>query len=167
MIVFSSGQWSLAGDGKIMEVRPVTQRRAKQYTYRKVGFELPTVAMWRENSAWSSVWDWQLQMAIGFYILQASRAEIPFRSGEIEGRTCRSSLLKNAQSWRRTLFLYYCSSDSFEASRRRLEDQAPLLVASWKQSMKACLSAHDTLLFNLKNDPVWNDKPCQRITPKK
>jgi arylsulfatase A len=133
LIIFSSdnGPWLVMEDHG-GSAGPL--REGKQYTFEG-GVRVPTVAMWKGKIAPGQVYE---------------GAEIP-TDRIIDGRDLSSVLFENGIR-EESGFLYYF-----------LEDQRGYQLGDWKvkrpyvgfegsRGMKA-VAAHDTLLFNLKNDP--------------
>ncbi len=149
LIIFSSdnGPWLVMEDHG-GSAGPL--REGKQYTFEG-GVRVPTVAMWKGKIAPGQVYE-SMATQMDWFPTFANivGAEIP-TDRIIDGRDLSSVLFENGIR-EESGFLYYF-----------LEDQRGYQLGDWKvkrpyvgfegsRGMKA-VAAHDTLLFNLKNDP--------------
>ena len=149
LIIFSSdnGPWLVMEDHG-GSAGPL--REGKQYTFEG-GVRVPTVAMWKGKIAPGQVYE-SMATQMDWFPTFANivGAEIP-TDRIIDGRDLSPVLFENGIR-EESGFLYYF-----------LEDQRGYQLGDWKvkrpyvgfegsRGMKA-VAAHDTLLFNLKNDP--------------
>jgi len=168
-IVFSLTMVPWAGDGRIMEVSAGELKRRQAIYLSKWGSSAYGRDVERENRRpGPSVWGLgQLKWTWFPTFCKASRAEIPFRSGNRwegpVGSSFENGIVKE------TLFYYYMPSDQRGFPRRRLERSTPLWWLCWKAEWhESCWGPTILYFFNLKNDPVNNEQTLpKRKTPKK
>lgn len=149
LIVFSSdnGPWLVMEDHG-GSAGPL--REGKQFTFEG-GVRVPTVAMWKgkidpgqtyENLATQMDWFPTFCILVG--------AEIP-QDREIDGKDLSAVLFENGNRESDT-FLYYMLSSQEGYREGDWKIKRPFAGFAGSRGMKR-VDAHDTLLFNLKNDP--------------
>ncbi len=149
MIVFSSdnGPWLVMEDhgGSAGSLR-----EGKQYTFEG-GVRVPTVVMWKGKIAPGQVYeDLATQMDWFPTFCKIVGAEIP-QDREIDGKDLSAVLFENGERAGDT-FLYYMLSDQRGYREGDWKIKLPYAGYEGSRGMKA-VAPHDTLLFNLKNDP--------------
>jgi arylsulfatase A-like enzyme len=149
LIVFSSdnGPWLVMEDhgGSAGELR-----EGKQYTFEG-GVRVPTVVMWKGKIAPGQVYE-ELATQMDWFptFCKLVGAEIP-SDREIDGKDLSAVLFENGTREGDT-FLYYMLSDQRGFREGDWKIKRPYGGFAGSRGMKAVI-AHDTLLFNLKNDP--------------
>lgn len=149
MIVFSSdnGPWLVMEDHG-GSAGPL--REGKQYTFEG-GVRVPTVVMWKGKIAPGQVYeDLATQMDWFPTFCKIVGAEIP-QDREIDGKDLSAVLFENGEREGDT-FLYYMLSDQRGYREGDWKIKLPYQGYEGSRGMKA-VAPHDTLLFNLKNDP--------------
>lgn len=149
MIVFSSdnGPWLVMEDHG-GSAGPL--REGKQYTFEG-GVRVPTVVMWKGKIAPGQVYeDLATQMDWFPTFCKIVGAEIP-QDREIDGKDLSAVLFENGERAGDT-FLYYMLSDQRGYREGDWKIKLPYQGYEGSRGMKA-VAPHDTLLFNLKNDP--------------
>jgi arylsulfatase A-like enzyme len=149
IIVFSSdnGPWLVMEDHG-GSAGPL--REGKQYTFEG-GVRVPTVAMWKGKIAPGQVYE-KLATQMDWFptFCNIVGAEIP-QDREIDGKDLSAVLFENGEREGDT-FLYYMLSDQRGFREGDWKIKLPFPGFEGSRGMKA-LAAHDTLLFNIKNDP--------------
>jgi arylsulfatase A len=149
LIVFSSdnGPWLVMEDhgGSAGELR-----EGKQFTFEG-GVRVPTVAMWKGKIPAGQVYE-EMATQMDWFptFCKLVGAEIP-TDREIDGRDLSAVLFENGNREEDT-FLYYMLSDQRGYREGDWKIKRPYQGYEGSRGMKA-VAAHDTLLFNLKNDP--------------
>jgi arylsulfatase A len=149
LIVFSSdnGPWLVMEDhgGSAGSLR-----EGKQFTFEG-GVRVPTVAMWKGKIDPGQVYaDLATQMDWFPTFCNLVGAEIP-QDREIDGKDLRAVLFDNGKREEDT-FLYYMLSSQEGYREGDWKIKRPYAGFAGTRGMKK-VDAHDTLLFNLKNDP--------------
>jgi arylsulfatase A len=149
IIVFSSdnGPWLVMEDHG-GSAGPL--REGKQYTFEG-GVRVPTVAMWKGKISPGQVYE-KLATQMDWFptFCNIVGAEIP-QDREIDGKDLSAVLFENGEREGDT-FLYYMLSDQRGFREGDWKIKLPFPGFEGSRGMKA-LAAHDTLLFNIKNDP--------------
>ncbi|WP_075348624.1 sulfatase family protein [Algoriphagus marinus] len=149
LIVFSSdnGPWLVMEDhgGSAGELR-----EGKQYTFEG-GVRVPTVAMWKGKITPGQVYE-EMGTQMDWFptFCKLVGAEIP-SDREIDGKDLSQVLFENGNREADT-FLYFMLSDQRGFREGDWKIKRPYQGYEGSRGMKA-VAAHDTLLFNLKNDP--------------
>ena len=149
LIVFSSdnGPWLVMEDhgGSAGELR-----EGKQYTFEG-GVRVPTVAMWKGKIEAGQVYD-DLATQMDWFptFCKIVGAEIP-KDREIDGKDLSAVLFGNGKR-EGNEFIYYMLSDQRGYREGDWKIKRPYKGFGGSRGMKA-VEAHDTLLFNIKNDP--------------
>ena len=149
LIVFSSdnGPWLVMEDhgGSAGELR-----EGKQYTFEG-GVRVPTVAMWKGKIDAGQVYD-DLATQMDWFptFCKIVGAEIP-KDREIDGKDLSAVLFENGKR-EGDEFIYYMLSDQRGYRDGDWKIKRPYKGFGGSRGMKA-VEAHDTLLFNIKNDP--------------
>lgn len=149
LIVFSSdnGPWLVMEDhgGSAGDLR-----EGKQYTFEG-GVRVPTVAMWKGKIDAGQVYD-DLATQMDWFptFCKIVGAEIP-KDREIDGKDLSGVLFENGQR-EGDEFIYYMLSDQRGYRDGDWKIKRPYKGFTGSRGMKA-VAAHDTLLFNIKNDP--------------
>ncbi|OOG70570.1 sulfatase [Algoriphagus sp. A40] len=149
LVVFSSdnGPWLVMEDHG-GSAGPL--REGKQFTFEG-GVRVPTVAMWKGKIDPGQVYeDLATQMDWFPTFCKLVGAEIP-QDREIDGKDLGSVLFENGNR-EGDSFLYYMlsSQEAFREGDWKIKRPYPGFAGT--RGMKK-VDAHDTLLFNLKNDP--------------
>ncbi|MFD2202677.1 sulfatase [Shivajiella indica] len=149
LIVFSSdnGPWLVmedhGGSAGLL-------REGKQFTFEG-GVRVPTVAMWKGKIEPGLVYeDLATQMDWFPTFCKIIGAELP-QDREIDGRDLSSVLFENGSREGDT-FLYYMLSSQEGYREGDWKIKRPYAGFAGSRGMKK-VDAHDTLLFNLRNDP--------------
>lgn len=149
IIVFSSdnGPWLVMEDHG-GSAGPL--REGKQYTFEG-GVRVPTVAMWKGKIAPGQVYE-ELATQMDWFptFCNIVGAEIP-QDREIDGKDLSAVLFENGKR-EGDAFLYYMLSDLRGYREGDWKIKLPFPGFEGSRGMKA-VAAHDTLLFNIKNDP--------------
>ena len=149
LIVFSSdnGPWLVMEDHG-GSAGPL--REGKQYTFEG-GVRVPTVAMWKGKITPGQVYE-ELATQMDWFptFCKLVGAEIP-SDRDIDGKDLSAVLFENGNREEGT-FLYYMLSDQQGYREGDWKIKRPFVGFAGSRGMKA-VAAHDTLLFNLKNDP--------------
>lgn len=149
IIVFSSdnGPWLVMEDHG-GSAGPL--REGKQYTFEG-GVRVPTVAMWKGKIAPGQVYE-ELATQMDWFptFCNIVGAEIP-QDREIDGKDLSAVLFENGVREGDT-FLYYMLADQRGYREGDWKIKLPFPGFEGSRGMKA-VAAHDTLLFNIKNDP--------------
>ena len=149
LIVFSSdnGPWLVMEDhgGSAGDLR-----EGKQFTFEG-GVRVPTVAMWKGKIPAGQVYE-EMATQMDWFptFCKLVGAEIP-SDREIDGKDLSAVLFENGNREEDT-FLYYMLSDQRGYREGDWKIKRPYKGFAGSRGMKA-VEAHDTLLFNLKNDP--------------
>jgi len=149
LIVFSSdnGPWLVMEDHG-GSAGPL--REGKQFTFEG-GVRVPTVAMWKGKIDPGQVYeDLATQMDWFPTFCNMVGAEIP-QDREIDGKDLSAVLFENGSREDDT-FLYYMLSSQEGYREGDWKIKRPYAGYAGSRGMKK-VDAHDTLLFNLKNDP--------------
>lgn len=149
LIVFSSdnGPWLVMEDHG-GSAGPL--REGKQFTFEG-GVRVPTVAMWRGKIDAGQVYeDLATQMDWFPTFCKLVGAEIP-QDREIDGRDLSAVLFENGNREADT-FIYYMLASQEAYREGDWKIKRPYAGFGGTRGMKK-VDAHDTLLFNLKNDP--------------
>ena len=125
-------------------------REGKQYTFEG-GVRVPTVAMWKGKIDAGQVYD-DLATQMDWFptFCKIVGAEIP-KDREIDGKDLSGVLFENGQR-EGDEFIYYMLSDQRGYRDGDWKIKRPYKGFTGSRGMKA-VAAHDTLLFNIKNDP--------------
>jgi arylsulfatase A len=149
LIVFSSdnGPWLVMEDHG-GSAGPL--REGKQFTFEG-GVRVPTVAMWKGKIDPGQVYD-DLATQMDWFptFCKLVGAEIP-QDREIDGRDLSAVLFENGNR-EGDSFLYYMLASQEAYREGDLKIKRPYEGFAGSRGMKK-VDAHDTLLFNLKNDP--------------
>jgi arylsulfatase A-like enzyme len=149
LIVFSSdnGPWLVMEDHG-GSAGPL--REGKQFTFEG-GVRVPTVAMWKGKIDAGQVYeDLATQMDWFPTFCKLVGAEVP-QDREIDGKDLSAVLFENGMR-EGDEFLYYMLSDQRAYRQGDWKIKRPYQGFAGSRGMKK-VDAHDTLLFNLKNDP--------------
>lgn len=149
LIIFSSdnGPWLIMEDHG-GSAGPL--REGKQYTFEG-GVRVPTVAMWKGKIEAGQVYeDLATQMDWFPTISAIVEAELP-QDREIDGEDLSAVLFENGKREGDT-YLYYMLSDQRAYQEDGWKIKRPYQGFT-SSSGRFQVPAHDTLLFNLKNDP--------------
>ncbi|MDX5337513.1 MAG: sulfatase-like hydrolase/transferase, partial [Cyclobacteriaceae bacterium] len=149
LIVFSSdnGPWLVMEDHG-GSAGPL--REGKQFTFEG-GVRVPTVAMWKGKIDPGQVYeDLATQMDWFPTFCKLVGAEIP-QDRAIDGKDLSAVLFENGMR-EGDEYLYYMLSDQRGYRLGDWKVKRPFAGFAGSRGMKA-VAAHDTLLFNLKNDP--------------
>lgn len=149
LIVFSSdnGPWLVMEDhgGSAAPLR-----EGKQFTFEG-GVRVPTVAMWKGKIEPGQVYeDLATQMDWFPTFCKIVGAELP-KDREIDGKDLSSVLFENGKRPGDT-YLYYMLSSQEAYREGDWKIKLPYVGFAGTRGMKK-VEAHDTLLFNLRNDP--------------
>lgn len=149
LIVFSSdnGPWLVMEDHG-GSAGPL--REGKQFTFEG-GVRVPTVAMWKGKIDPGQVYD-DLATQMDWYptFCNLVGAEIP-QDREIDGKDLSAVLFENGNR-EDDKFLYYMLASQEGYREGDWKIKRPYAGFAGSKGMKK-VEAHDTLLFNLKNDP--------------
>jgi arylsulfatase A len=149
LIVFSSdnGPWLVMEDHG-GSAHPL--REGKQYTFEG-GVRVPTVAMWKGKIEPGQVYeDLATQMDWFPTFCAMVSADLP-KDRIIDGKDLSKVLFENGKR-EGNQFLYYMAADQRAFREGDWKIKRPYAGFPGTRGMKA-VAAHDTLLFNLKNDP--------------
>jgi len=145
-----------------------SQRRQANILFERLGSSAYGRGCEKGNAPGPSLYEetWQLKWIVFLHFGKLVGAEIP-SDREIDGRTCPgSSFFLKMAIVKETLFYTTCSSDQRGFSRRRLEDQAPLVAMLEARGNESCWGPTILYLLNLKNDAGWKRQTLPKKTRK-